>query len=483
MSQKKDIQKINFFLASIPPRGKNWHAIDYFNFWAVSIQSVIGFSLIATLYLMYDLNSSVLILGSLLGGMLTFIFVNYIGSISQKSGLSFSMILKLSMGSYGANYVSLIRLIVGIFMFGVQTFFISKSLGYIFRILLYKINHTSLDHELFLSFFFGLNLIDWFSLILTLVFQFVLFSRGSNSLKSFINFSAIFVYIGLVVFLIIIVSENYRPLVNSLNLSLKFSNFTTKNNIIPIISLTGTFFTYFSILILTFGDFSRYAKNNDELSKGNFGIIINLFIFSIFALLITLGSDLIISKKGITLDHILTNPNDIIGKIDNNFLTIISLIFIIISSLSTNLIANYVPSQNILISLFPSISNLKTPALFMILSGLLISTFWLSVLSQNSILTFINTLTAFFGPIFAIIIADFYNVKKEKINHRDLFNNNSESEYFYNSGTNYKAIFSLLVGFIFSASTLWNESLSSFQSFSWIIGAFISYVVYLLLQE
>ena len=58
----------------------------------------------------------------------------------------------------------------------------------------------------------------------------------------------------------------------------------------------------------------------------------------------------------------------------------------------------------------------KKKILMLFLSGLLISTFWLSVLSQNSILTFINTLTAFFGPIFAIIIADFYNVKKEKIN-------------------------------------------------------------------
>ena len=49
------------------------------------------------------------------------------------------------------------------------------------------------------------------------------------------------------------------------------------------------------------------------------------------------------------MERILTNPTDIIGKIDNTELSVIVLIFIIFSSISTNLIANYVPAQNTLI--------------------------------------------------------------------------------------------------------------------------------------
>ena len=38
-------------------------------------------------------------------------------------------------------------------------------------------------------------------------------------------------------------------------------------------------------------------------------------IFSFFAVLITLGSDIVLAKKGISVHQLLTNPNDIIDKI------------------------------------------------------------------------------------------------------------------------------------------------------------------------
>ena len=52
------------------------------------------------------------------------------------------------------------------------------------------------------------------------------------------------------------------------------------------------------------------------------------------------------------MERILTNPTDIIGKIDNIQITIIVLFFIIFASASTNLIANYIPAQNSLVKFF-----------------------------------------------------------------------------------------------------------------------------------
>ena len=42
------------------------------------------------------------------------------------------------------------------------------------------------------------------------------------------------------------------------------------------------------------------------------------------------------------------------------------LFFIIFSSISTNLIANYVPTQNVLLNLMPTKLNLKTSAIIII---------------------------------------------------------------------------------------------------------------------
>ena len=46
------------------------------------------------------------------------------------------------------------------------------------------------------------------------------------------------------------------------------------------IGITGTLFAYFSILILNFGDFSRYVKNSQELLKGNLSLLISTIIYS-----------------------------------------------------------------------------------------------------------------------------------------------------------------------------------------------------------
>ena len=480
---KDKYQLRNWELVSINPNNRDWSKFDYFNFWAVSIQSIISFSLIASLYLLYDLNSLVVLSGTLFAGLIVFFLTNLIGRISQISGLPFPVILRLSMGFNGARYLGLIRGLIGIFMFGVQTFFISKSLGYIFRIILFKIDSQLINHEFFLIFFFGFNPIDWFSLVISLIIQFILFTNSSVFNKNFIKFSSILIYIGLITFLLIIFSKNYVALISSLLLSTSTENFISKNNIFPFISVVGTMFAYFSILVVNFGDFARYAKNNNEMSIGNFTLLLNLVLFSIIAILICLGSDIILSQKSITVESLLTNPNDIIGKINNNYLTIISLIFILISSASTNLIANYIPSQNTLINFLPNSLNSKSAGIIIMIFALIVSTLWLPIFSKGLSLSILDTFSSILGPIFGVIIADYYFIKKKKINHKELFYPEETTEYIYNGGWNIKAIYSVIIGFVFSASTIWNENFLQLQTFGWLIGAIASYIVYLLLKK
>ena len=481
--QIENFQLRNWELVSVNPNNRNWVWSDYFNYWAVSIQSVIGFSLIASFYLLYDLNSIIVLSGCLIATFLVFILTNIIGKTSQSTGLPFPVILRLSMGLNGARYIGILRGLVGIFMFGIQTFFISKSLGYLFRILLYQIDNQILSNEYLLIFFFGLNPLDWFSLLVTLFFQIYLFTKGPENNRIFLKFSAFFIYFGLIIFFIIIISENYNELINSLLLSTNLENIISKKNIFPFISITGTMFAYFSIIILNYGDFARYGKNFKEMKIGNLSIVLNLIIFTILSVLIVLGSDIILTKNAISLERLFTNPSDIIGKFDNNFLTVVSLFFIIIASLSTNLIANYIPSQNSLINFLPNLLNIKKTGILIFIVGFLIAMFWLSIFSKNIVMISFDTLAAFFGPIFGVVISDYYLVKKEKINHKELFYPNENTEYIYLKGWNYKGIYSIIIGFVFSAATIWNVSLIPFQPFGWIIGAFFSFLTYYLLNN
>ena len=98
-----------------------------------------------------------------------------------------------------------------------------------------------------------------------------------------------------------------------------------KSNLAPLITVVGTIFAYFSIVILNYGDFTRYVKNENELKKGNLSLILNLLIFSFFAVFIVIGADIFLNKNLENMERILTNPTDIIGKIDNTELTVIVL--------------------------------------------------------------------------------------------------------------------------------------------------------------
>ena len=480
---KEKFDLVNWEIVSVNPIDKNWSWTDLFCFWAISIQSIIGFSLIASLYLIYDLNFFVVFFGGLIAVLLTIFFSNLIGSPSQKYGLPFPVILRSSVGLNASRYVSLLRGIVGIFMFGVQTFFLSKALVYLIRIFLFSFEGNLLDKEIFLIFFLGLNIIDWSSLIITFYIQYIFFSMGHKVLKKIIKFSAIFVYFGLCLFFILTVGENFMPVINSLKLSLNFENFISKSNILPLITVAGTMFAYFSILILNFGDFSRYVKNKNQLIKGNYTLIINFILISFFSIFIVIGSDIILTKNNIPVENILTNPNDIIGKLNNTYLTVIVLIFVIVATASTNLIANYVPSQNSLINFLPSKLSLKSSGLIVLILSFIIGSFWLTLLSQIGVLSIIDTVGSFFGPIFGIIVADIFLIKKNNLDGKDFFNSKQNSAYFYSNGWQLKSLYALFIGFIFAASTIWNVNLNFLQSFSWIIGGLISLIIYYLLSD
>ena len=173
------------------------------------------------------------------------------------------------------------------------------------------------------------------------------------------------------------------------------------------------------------------------------------------------------------MDRILVSPTDIIGKFDNIFLTIVALFFILFATASTNLIANFIPNK----------LSTKSSGLIISVLGFFIGGIWVSIISQIGLLSIVDTIGAFFGPIFGIIVADYYLIKKKEIINKDIFSASETGSYYFSGGWNIKAIYSLFIAFIFSAATIWNPDLRFLQSYSWLIGAFVGFMMHYLLSE
>ena len=145
--------------------------------------------------------------------------------------------------------------------------------------------------------------------------------------------------------------------------------------------------------------------------------------------------------------------------------------------------ANCIPSQYSLINFLPNKLNLKSASYTISFLGLIVGIFWLTVLSQIGILSFIDTFSCFFGPLFGVIVADYYLIKNQTLSNKDLYSIENQSAYYYSKGWHIKGTYSIILGFIFSASTIWNTNLMFLQSYAWIIGAFISWLTYYLLAK
>ena len=473
----------NWDLVTVNPNYKNWNWKDLFCFWGVNVQSVIGFSLIASLYTIYSLNTFVVFFGTVLGSFFVYLFCNLIGKPSQKFGLPFAVLLRSSLGFNGAKFFGLIRSLVGIFMFGIQTYFLSKAISYLIRILIFSIDKSLLENEILLTFLLGLNIIDWISFVIVIAFQTLMFSVGIQFNKKLINISAVTVYVGMIFFFFVVFLSDVKITSKAFVDILDLSNFLDKNNIAPLLTVAGTIFAYFSIIIISFGDFSRYIKDEKNLKKGNLSLIVNLVVFSFAAVFIVVGSDIFLNQKFEDINQIFTNPTDIIGKFDNLQITVVVLFFIIVASISTNLVANFIPSQYSLINFMPNNLTLKSSSYTISAIGFVVGIFWLTLLSQIGILSFIDTFASFFGPIVGVVIIDFYLIKDADLSNKDLYSSENKSIYYYSKGWHIKAVYSIFLGFIFSASTIWNMNMMFLQSYAWIIGLIISSVTYYLLAK
>ena len=483
MSESNKNDLINWELVATNPNNKSWNWKDLFCYWGVNIQSLIGFSLISSLYLLYQLNTLEVFLGSLIGTSFVWLFCNLVGKPSQIHGIPFVVLLRTSLGFRGAKYFGFIRFLVGIFMFGIQTYFLSKAFSYLIRILFFSIDNEILDKDIFLIFLSGLNIIDWFSIILAVISQIYFFRFGVVYSRKIIKFSALAVYLGLFLFFLIVFLNDVKLTSNVFIENLNFKGFISNFSVTPLLTVAGTIFAYFSIVILSFGDFSKNVKNENELNKGNLTLLINMIIFSFFAVFITVGSDIFLKDDSNSIVKILTNPTDIIGKFDNIQITVIALIFIILASASSNLVANFIPSQFTLINFSPKKINLNNSSYIIGVFGLIIGVLWLPLFSQIGILAFVDTFGSFFGPLFGLMITDFYFVKKKELISKDIFSLEKNSSYNYSNGWNLKAVYCLFLGFIFASSTIWNENFMYLQSFSWIIGAIITSLSYYLLSK
>lgn len=144
--------------------------------------------------------------------------------------------------------------------------------------------------------------------------------------------------------------------------------------------------------------------------------------------------------------------------------------------------ANFVAPIYALNNLFPKHLNFRRAALISAVIGLVILP-WNLYNSPAVINYFLGGLGAILGPLFGIIMADYWLVRRSQINVLDLFTTDSGGEYHYAKGVNMRAVVALVITAVAALLMAFVPAFKVVSEFSWFIGAGLGAVVYLLVAD
>jgi len=464
----KDKRLYNPDLAPTPVENKNWGSFEIFNVWANDVQSLFGYTLAASLFLTYGLNGWAVFLAILLAGFFIMWLVNLSGAPSVKHGIPYPVFARASMGVIGANFPAMVRGIVAMFWYGAQTYFASTAVA----LLLKALSGSDGGDAVFL----GMNGIDWISFIFVAGFQIYLFWQGIDLIRKFLNFAGPAVYAVMIVLMLVIWGKAGGSLLSEVgNIFSGVGNYSG-GAFAAFLAIFGTMVAYFAAVVINFGDFSRFVKNEKEMRKGNlWGLPGNIFLFSFIALMVTAGT---VSVFGETI----TNPTEMVARVGNLGLTVIAAFAFFAATIGINMVANFIPPAYDLANLMPSKIDFRKGGLITSIVGFIIGALWVSFISQVGMFPFVNTLGAILAPVYGIMIVDYYVIKNQKLDVNQLFSTKKGGKYYYNDGWNQKAFVAWAIAGVFSVLTVWHPSLNWLGGYAWIIGAALGTVLHLMMS-
>ena len=451
-------------LSPVTPSEKSWGWFAIFNVWANDIQSLFGYSLVASLFISYGVSGWTAFAALIAAGLLVMFLVNLSGAAGERYGIPYPVFARASMGTQGAKLPAVLRATVAVFWYGVQVYFASTAFALLIRSLTGITGGTE---------FLGLTGVDWVSFLLVWVFHILIFWRGMNWVETFLNIAGPFVYLVMIGLVVVLWQRSDGQLLSQAQTIFANPEGTWRTEFAGFIAIVGTMVAYFAAVLINFSDFSRYCRDKRAMTLGNLtGLPFNMILFSALALLTTAGAAVVYGEA-------LINPTEIVERTDSVILAVIAAITFFAATVGINLVANFIPAVNGIANMAPGRIGFRTAGLITSAIALVVGGLWTSFISEVGIGGFVNTLGATLAPLYGILVADYYLIRRQHLNTADLYDLQGGS-YHYRNGWNDKAIFAFAVAAVFSVAAVWVPFLGSLSGYAWLIGALLGGAIYYL---
>jgi NCS1 family nucleobase:cation symporter-1 len=174
------------------------------------------------------------------------------------------------------------------------------------------------------------------------------------------------------------------------------------------------------------------------------------------------------------------DPVLIVQKIGNPIVAIIGSITFIIATMGINIVANFISPSYDISNLKPEKINFKMGGLITSILSVMVCP-WLFVASPGAITLFVSIFGSVLGPMFGIMLSDYYLVKREKVVVEDLYTMSPSGTYNYDGGWNHKALIALAISGVLSIGLSLAGAyglMFNVGDWGWLIGAGVGALAY-----
>jgi NCS1 family nucleobase:cation symporter-1 len=424
-------------LAPTGPERRTWTTYNITALW-------IGMSVVITTYLLASglmtagMNWWQALLTITLGNLIVLIPMLLNAHAGTKYGVPFPVFVRASFGVRGANFAAMARALVACGWFGIQTWLGGAALDALTTAV--WAGWANVPGHTFIAFF-----VFW-------VIQVAIIMFGVEGVKVFESLAAPLLLLGGIALLIWGFSAG-GGIANVFTTSAKLQQGNAPFWTLFWPSLAANV-GYWITLSLNIPDFTRYAKNQRSQVVGQvLGLPLTMTAFSFIGIAVT-AATVVVYKEAIW------DPVALVTRLTGDVpaLLILAMFVIAIAQISTNMAANVVSPSFDFSNLAPKYISFRTGGIITAVIGILSFPWVLLETAGAYIFTWLVGYGSLLGAIGAVMIVDYWIVRRRQLDLADLYE--LDGRYSYSGGWNWRAIVAVAVsvilvipGFIKAATT------------------------------
>jgi NCS1 family nucleobase:cation symporter-1 len=388
-----------------------------------------------------------------LGNIIVLVPMLLTGHAGTKYGIPFPVLARSAFGLAGSHIAALLRAGVACGWFGIQTWIGGAAVDTLLAIAL--------------PFWGSLPAHTWISFALFWALNLYFIVRGTESIKLFETWAA--------------------PVLIVLGFALLVWAVWRTGGLGPIFSQpskfqsAGEFFRFFvpsltamvgfwATLSISIPDFTRYATSQRAQILGQMlGLPPTMALFSFIGVAVA-SATLVIFGEAIW------DPVALCARFDNPFIVLLSVFALAVATLTTNIAANVVPPANAFANLWPRRISFVTGGVITGVIGIVMMPWKLLSDFEAYIFGWLVGYSGLLGPVAGILIVDYWIVRKQRLNVRDLYVEGGEYPL-----VNGRAMVALAAGIGLALAGLVVPAVRLLYDYAWFVGFGVAAVLYLLL--